>query len=197
MRIWSRSAILVSSIGLIPASVSAQERGHAAFVYGWTFGEETASLYGGQFGVGLGGMFSIVGGVEKLDDILTGRYALFLNDIAALPEVDVIARVPGVYYGVGLRWTFPGRTVSPFAQVELGATSVSPEVIVIRNGEDVTDDVFGPDELDQTATTFALGGGLRANFVNALFEVTFKFFDVFTEEEISINRLSFAFGLRF
>jgi hypothetical protein len=198
MRSWSWSLVLVASIWLPPIPASAQERGHAAFVYGWTFGEETASLYGGQFGVGLGGNFSIVGGLEKLDDILTGRYALFLNDIAGLPGVEVTARIPGVYYGGGLRWMFPGGRLSPFVQAEFGATKLSPEVTVIQNGQDVTDDVFGTDELDETAATFAFGGGLRANFGgNALAEVTFKFFDVLADEEISINRLSFAFGLRF
>ena len=193
-----RSALLCSMLLLIPSPGRAQERGHAAFVFGWTFGEKTASLYGAQFGVRVGGGFSIVGGIESLQDVLTGRYALFLNQASALPGVNVAAKVPGVYYGGGLRWMFPGAGVSPFAQVELGATRVSPEVVFTLNGQDVTDQVFAPGELDESAFTFVLSGGLRGNIGDRfLVEVAFKFFDILTEEELSLNRLSFAIGARF
>jgi hypothetical protein len=185
---------------LLSVSSQAQERGHAAAVFGWTFGESTSSLFGAQFGAGLGdSSFSVVGGIENLDDILTGRYALFLEDIAAIPGVDLTAKVPGVYYGGGLRWTYRGGfNVVPFAQFELGATKLEPEVRVSLDGDDVTNEIFEPGELNETAFTFALGAGVRADIGSAfLFEAAFKFFDVFTEESLSLNRLSFAFGLRF
>ncbi len=192
-----RSLVLCSLLS-IPAFVNAQERGHAAFVIGWTFGEENGSLYGAQFGAGLGGGVSIVGGIESLNDVLTGRYALFLNQLAALPGVNVTAEVPSVYYGGGLRWTFPGAGISPFAQVELGASKVSPEVVFTLNGQDLTDQVFAPGELDETALTFVLGGGLRGNIGDRfLVEIAFKFFDIMTDEELSLNKLSFAIGARF
>ena len=113
MRGGFRSSVLCSLILSIPALGSAQERGHAAFVFGWTFGDENASLYGAQFGAGLGGGFSIVGGIESLNDVLTGRYALFLNQIAAIPGVNVEAKIPSVYYGGGVRWMFPGAGSRP------------------------------------------------------------------------------------
>ena len=198
MRGGSRSLVLCSLLLSIPALVSAQERGHAAFVFGWTFGEENGSLYGAQFGARLNGGFSIVGGIESLQDVLTGRYALFLNQIAALPGANVTAEIPSVYYGGGLRWMFPGAGVSPFAQVELGASKVSPEVSFTLNGQDVTDQVFAPGELDETAFTFVLGGGLRGNIGDRfLVEVAFKFFDIMTEQELSLNKLTFAVGARF
>jgi len=150
MRLSALAVLFSVMLFSIPASSRAQERGHAAFVFGWTFGEETSSLYGAQFGAGVGRGFSIVGGVESLQDALTGRYALFLHEIASLPGVDVAAEIPGVYYGFGLRWSVPGAGVSPFAQVELGATKVSPEIAFTLN-----------------------------------------------EEELSLNRLSFAVGARF
>jgi opacity protein-like surface antigen len=190
--------VLLASIALFPSAARAQERGHAAFVLGWTFGEETSPLYGGQFGVGLPGNFSIVGGIERLDDILTGRYELFLAEIADRPGVTVVADIPATYYGAGLRWSVPGIGVSPFVQAEFGATSVSPEIAFTVNGEDVTDEILSPGELDETAFTFALGGGLRANVGDPfLVEVAFEFFDVRTGQKISINRLSFAVGARF
>jgi hypothetical protein len=196
MRGRSLSLVLCSLLLSIPALVSAQERGHAAFVFGWTFSEENRSLYGAQFGAGVGGGLSIVGGIESLQDVLTGRYALFLNQVAALPGVNVEAEIPSVYYGGGLRWTFPGAGLSPFAQVELGASKVSPEVVFTLNGQDVTDQIAAPG--DETAFTFVLGGGLRGNIGDRfLIEVAFKFFDIMTEEEISLNRLSFAVGARF
>lgn len=198
MREVSRPLVLCSLLLSIPVLVSAQERGHAAFVFGWTFGEETSSLYGAQFGAGLGGGFSLVGGIESLNDVLTGRYALFLNQIAAVPGVNVTAKIPGVYYGGGLRWMFPGAGVSPFAQVELGASKVSPEVAFTLNGQEVTDQIFAPGELDETAFTFVLGGGLRGNVGDRfLVEVAFKFFDIMTGEELSLNKLTFAVGARF
>ena len=94
-------------------------------------------------------------------DVLTRRYALFLNQIAALPGVNVEAEIPSLYYGGGLRWMFPGAGASPFAQVELGASKVSPEVVFTLNGQDVTDQVFAPGELEETAFTLVLAGGLR------------------------------------
>ncbi len=176
----------------------AQERGHAAFVFGWTFGEENSTLYGAQFGAGLGGGFSIVGGIESLQDVLTGRYSLFLAQIAALPGVGVAAEIPAVYYGGGLRWSLPGAGVSPFAQVELGGTKVSPEIAFTLNGQDITDQILDPGELEETAFTFVLAGGLRGNIGDRfLVEVAFKFFDIMTEEELSLNKLSFAVGARF
>ncbi|HEY7697000.1 MAG TPA: outer membrane beta-barrel protein [Vicinamibacteria bacterium] len=191
-------AVLFCSMLSIASLGRAQERGHAAFVLGWTFGEETASLYGAQFGASLGGGFSIVGGVESLKDTLTGRYALFLNQIANVPGVSVSAKVPGLYYGAGLRWTYRGGGVSPFAQVELGGTKVTPEVAFTVNGQDVTDQILAPGELDETAFTFSVGGGLRGNLNDTLFvEAVFKFFDILTEQELSLNRLSIAVGARF
>jgi hypothetical protein len=121
---------------------------------------------------------------------------LFLNQIAAIPGVSVQAEIPSVYYGGGLRWSVRGAGVSPFAQVELGATNVSPEVTFTLNGQDVTDQIVAPG--DETAFTFVLGGGLRGNIGDRfLVEVALKFFDIMTEEELSLNKLSFAFGARF
>lgn len=198
MRVMGRVALCLSLFFSIPALALSQERGHAAFVFGWTFGDETSSLYGAQFGAGVGRGFSIVGGVESLKDVLTGRYALFLDQTASLPGVDIEAKIPAVYYGGGLRWSVPGAGVSPFAQVEFGATRVSPEIAFSLGGQDVTDQVFTPGELDETAFTFVLAGGLRGNIGDRfLVEVAFKFFDIMTEEELSLNRLSFAVGARF
>jgi len=198
MRGSFRPLVLCSLVLSIPALVTAQERGHAAFVIGWTFGEGNGSLYGAQFGAGLGGGVSIVGGIESLNDVLTGRYALFLNQLADVPGVNVTAEVPSVYYGGGLRWMFPGAGISPFAQVELGASTVSPEVVFTLNGQDLTDQVFAPGELDETALTLVLGGGLRGNIGDRfLVEIAFKFFDIMTDEELSLNKLSFAIGARF
>lgn len=190
--------VLFSLLLLAPSAGLAQERGHAAFVFGWTFGEENGSLFGGQFGAGVGRGFSIVGGIESLQDTLTGRYSLFLAELASIPGVNVQAEIPGVYYGGGLRWSVPGAGVSPFAQVELGATKVSPEIVFTANGQDVTDQILAPGELDETAFTFVLGGGLRGNIGDRfLVEIAFKFFDIMTEQELSLNKLSFAFGARF
>ena len=190
--------VLLSLSVLVPSAGFAQERGHAAFVFGWTFGEENGSLYGGQFGAGVGRGFSIVGGIESLQDTLTGRYSLFLAEIATIPGVNVQAEIPGVYYGGGLRWSVPGGGVSPFAQVEMGATKVSPEIAFTVNGQDVTDQILAPGELDETAFTVVLGGGLRGNIGDRfLVEVAFKFFDIMTEQELSLNKLTFAIGARF
>jgi hypothetical protein len=199
MRGRSRAALLLSLLFFfIPNVGFGQERGHAAFVFGWTFAEENSTLYGAQFGAGLGRGFSVIGGIESLQDVLTGRYSLFLNEIAALPGVNVEAEIPAVYYGGGIRWMVPGAGVSPFAQVELGGTKVSPEIAFTLNGQDVTDQILSPGELDETAFTFVLGGGLRGNIGDRfLVEIAFKFFDIMTEEELSLNKLSFAFGARF
>ena len=182
----------------IPAASRAQEGGHGAFVFGWTFGEETAPLYGAQFGVDLNRNFSIVGGVEKLEDALTGRYALFLRDVSAIPGVELSGEIPSVFYGAGFRATYPSAPIAPFAQIDFGVTSISPEVVLTVDGEDVTELVFAPGELDETAMTIAFGAGIRADVGERfLFEAVFKFFDILTEQELSLNRLSFAVGVRF
>jgi hypothetical protein len=195
----SRFAVLSISMFLSLSSTGrAQERGHAAFVFGWTFGEENSTLYGAQLGAGLGGGFSIVGGVESLQNVLTGRYSLFLSQIATIPGVGVTAEIPAVYYGGGLRWSLPGAGLSPFAQVELGGTNVSPEIAFTLNGQDITDQILVPGELEETAFTFVLGGGFRGNIGDRfLVEVAFKFFDIMTEEELSLNKVSVAVGARF
>src|SRR5262245_27687608 len=128
------SALSIGMLLSLSSLAVAQERGHAAFVFGWTFAEENSTLYGAQFGANLGTGFSIIGGVESLQNVLTGRYSLFLNQIANIPGVNVAAEIPAVYYGAGLRWTVPGAGVSPFAQVEFGGTKVSPEIVFTANG---------------------------------------------------------------
>jgi hypothetical protein len=198
MRSSIRSIPFCTMFLLLTTLGQAQERGHVAGVLGWTFGQETAGLYGAQFGAGLSRGFSIVGGVEKLNDALTGRYALFLSELSSVPGIELSGKIPGTYYGGGVRWTFPGMNVSPFAEVELGATRVSPELRLVANGVDVTSEVFTPGELDTTAFTFVLGAGFRGNIgSNFLVEAAFKFFDVHTDEAIKLNRFGFAFGIRF
>ena len=106
--------------------------------------------------------------------------------------------LPATYGGAGVRWTFPGMTVQPFAQIELGVASISPELSIALDGDDVTDRVVDRTNLDGTHIASALGAGLRANFAESfLFETTFKFFTIFTDEDLRLNRLSFAFGVRF
>jgi hypothetical protein len=198
MRAQSQLALLGAFMFSMVGISQAQERGHVAGVAGWTFGEETAPVYGGQFGIGLSDTISIVGGVERLDDVLTGRYALFIRDVSLAPGVELTGTLPATYGGAGLRWTFPGMTVQPFAQIELGATSISPELRLVLDGDDVTDQIVGKTNLEGTHFASALGAGLRANFAdNFLFETTFKFFTIFTDEDLRLNRLTFAFGLRF
>jgi hypothetical protein len=193
-----RTISLCSVLLLFAALGQAQERGHAAGVLGWTFGEQTAGLYGFQVGAGLGRGLSVVGKVEKLNDTLTGRYALFLSEVSTVPGIELSGKIPGNYYGGGLRWTFPGMNVSPFAQFEIGATKLSPDLLLVANGEDVTSEVFPPGELDTTAFTFVLGAGIRGDIgTNFLVEAAFEFFDINTDEDIRLNRLSFAFGVRF
>jgi len=74
-----------------------------AGVFGWTFGEETNTLYGAQFGVGMSDTIQIIGGIERLQDVLTGRFALLLEDIASIPGADVQGKIPATYGGAGLR----------------------------------------------------------------------------------------------
>ena len=179
-------------------TTTAQERGHVAGVFGWTFGQETDTLYGAQFGIGVSNNLQIVGGVERLQDVLTGRYALFLQNIASLPGVDVTGKVPATYYGGGVRFTFPGLAASPFLEGQVGATQVDPTgLMVLADGDDVTDEIF--DFQTTTEFTFLLGAGLRFDIAdNFLAEARFRFFDILTEDEdLGLNRLDFAFGVRF
>lgn len=70
--------MLMLAILLLAGASQAQERGHVPGGFGWTFAEETDTYYGAQFGVGLSNNLQIVGGFEKMNDVLTGRYALLL-----------------------------------------------------------------------------------------------------------------------
>jgi len=184
-------------------SSSAQERGHVAGVIGMTFGSETSPMYGGQFGIGLSNTIQVIGAVERMDDVLTGRYALLLSNISQVTGVDVQGEVPGTYYGGGARFTFPGLAASPFLQAELGATNTDATGLVfLDGGDDVTDQL--PDELRQllvtsTSFTFILSLGVRFDIGdNLLAEATFDFMDILTErEDIGLNRLNFAVGVRF
>jgi hypothetical protein len=184
-------------------SSSAQERGHVAGVIGMTFGNETSPMYGGQFGIGLSNTIQVIGAVERMDDVLTGRYALLLSNISQVTGVDVQGEVPGTYYGGGARFTFPGLAASPFLQAELGATNTDATGLVfLDGGDDVTDQL--PDELRQllvtsTSFTFILSLGVRFDIGdNLLAEATFDFMDILTErEDIGLNRLNFAVGVRF
>ena len=88
---------------LVAANGPAQEKGHVAGVFGWTFGENTNGLYGAQVGVRLTDTIQIVGGVERMDDVLTGRYALLLRDFSTIGNLDIIGSVPATCGGVGAR----------------------------------------------------------------------------------------------
>lgn len=184
----------------MPCFVSAQERGHVAGVYGWTFGEETAPLYGGQFGVALNENFQVIAGVERLENVITGRFATLLTTISSMPGVDVQGEMPATYGGAGLRFVFPGMTASPYLQGELGATQVDPTGIrLLVDGDDVTDDLE-TDLLSKTTNfTFVVSAGLRFDIGESfLAEATFKFFDIMGEkDELNLNRLNFAVGFRF
>jgi len=186
------------------STATAQERGHVAGVFGWTYGDQTATMYGAQFGVGLGDNFQIIGAVERMNDVLTGRYALLLNNISEIVPVDIQGEVPGTYGGVGARFTFPGLAASPYLQAEFGATQTDSTGLVFINedGHDVTGEL--PDELNQlliktTSFTFVLSAGVRFDISdNLLAEATFDFMDILTEREgFGLNRLNFAFGVRF
>lgn len=203
MRVRGCFVFLAAASFLISSTGSAQERGHVAGVFGWTFGDETAPMYGAQFGVGLGNTIQIIGAVERMEDVLTGRYALLLSNISQISGLDIRGDVPGTYGGGGVRFTFPGLAASPFLQAELGATQTDATGLVFLDGND---DVTGqlPDELQQllvksTSFTFILAPGVRFDIgENLLAEATFDFADILTErEDIGINRLNFAFGVRF
>ena len=197
--------LLACAIFVVSSTSSAQERGHVAGVFGWTFGEETATMYGGQFGfgVGMGGSIQIIGAVERMNDVLTGRYAILLNGISQITGVDIQGEVPGTYGGGGVRFTLPGMAVSPYLQLEFGATQTdSTGLVFLDDGDDITSEL--PEQLQQllvktTSFTFTLSAGVRFDVGdNLLAEATFDFMDILTEsEDISINRLNFAFGVRF
>lgn len=195
--------LMAAAIFVISSTSSAQERGHVAGVFGWTFGEQTAPMYGAQFGVGISNTIQIIGAVERMDDVLTGRYALFLGTLSQLTGVDIEGKVPGTYGGGGIRFTFPGLAASPYLQAEFGATQTdSTGLMFFDKGEDITDEL--PDEVRQllvesTSFTFTLSAGVRFDIGdNLLAEATFDFMDILTErEDIGINRLNFAFGVRF
>lgn len=189
---------------LVSSTSTAQERGHVAGVFGWTYGEETATMYGAQFGVGVGATIEIIGAVERMNDVLTGRYALLLSNISEIANLDIQGEVPGTYGGGGARFTFPGLAASPFLQAEFGATQTDATGLVFRNdnGEDVTGQL--PDELNQllvktTSFTFILSAGVRFDISShVLAEATFDFMDILTEREgLGLNRLNFAVGVRF
>jgi len=195
-----RRNIIVLAFALLSISgtAAAQERGHVAGVFGWTFGQETATMYGAQVGVGINANIQIIGGVEKLQDVLTGRFALLLQNIAALPNTTVQGEIPATYGGVGARFTFPGLTASPFLEVQMGATQMDPTgLMILSDGDDVTDAVF--DLQKSTNFTFVIGAGARFDVSeHVLVETTFKFFDILAEnDDISLNRINIAVGVRF
>jgi hypothetical protein len=193
---WLVGSMLVA----VPSLLSAQERGHVAGVYGWTFGDETASLYGGQVGVAVSENFQIVGGVERLQNVLTGRFATLLNDISSLPGVDVQGEVPATYGGGGVRFVFPGMTASPYLQAELGATQVDTTGLRLRvDGNDITGDLETDLLEKSTNFTFIAAAGVRFDIGESfLAEATFKFFDIMGDkDELNLNRINFAFGVRF
>ncbi len=200
-RVW---IVVAATMLLVAGTGQAQEKGHVAGVFGWTFGEKTDSLYGARVGVGITDTIQIVGGVERMNDVLTGRYALLLNDFSAIANLDITGKVPATYGGVGARFTFPGFAASPFLEASFGATRTDATGIQFfdQNGDDVTGEL--PNELQQllseeTSFTFVLGAGLRFDIgENFLAEATFEFFDVLANrEDFRLNRLSFAAGFRF
>ena len=193
--------MLMLAILLLAGASQAQERSHVPGGFGWTFGEETDTYYGVEFGVGLSNNLQIVGGFEKMNDVLTGRYALLLENITAITTVDIEGKVPATYGGVGARYIFPGLAPSPSLEAQFGATRTDSTGLVFLDGsEDITDVL--PDDLKQllgTATnfTFVLTAGVRFDFGdNFMAETTFDFFDVLAEREdfstVSALRPAFA-----
>ena len=150
--------MLMLAILLLAGASQAQERGHVPGGFGWNFGEETDTYYGAQFGVGLSNNLQIVGGFEKMNDVLTGRYALLLKNITAITTVDIEGKIPATYDGIGARYIFSGLAASPSLEAQFGATRTdSTGLVSLDGGEDITDEL--PDDLKQllgTATNFTL-----------------------------------------
>lgn len=154
--------------------------------------------------MGITDTIQIVGAVDRMNDVLTGRYALLLNNISAIANLDITGKVPATCGGVGARFSFPGLAASLFLEASFGATRTDATGIPFfdQNGDDVTGEL--PDELQQllseaTYFTFVLGAGLPFDIgENFLAEGTFEFFDVLANrEDFRLNRLSFAAGFRF
>ena len=73
-----------------------------------------------------------------------------------------------------------------------------PQITVIRNGQDITDQVPEVSGLDETNGAIALSAGLRADFGERLTsQFAFKWLNVLTEETLKVNRFDFALGVRF
>ena len=103
-RVW---IVVAATLLLVAGTGQAQEKGHVAGVFGWTFGEETDNLYRAQFGVGISDTIQIVGSFERMSDVLTGRYALLLRDISVIGNLDITGKCRRLTGASALGLPFP------------------------------------------------------------------------------------------
>jgi hypothetical protein len=132
-------------------------------------------------------------------DVLTGELASFLNLASSAAGANISGKLPTTYAGVGLRFHFMTQgNLQPYVQFEGGAGMTDPQITVIRNGQDITDQIPEVSELDATNGAIALSAGLRADFGERLTsQYAFKWLNVFTEETLKVNRFDFSLGVRF
>jgi hypothetical protein len=184
---------------VVPAGAQAQEKGFVLAEVGLTFAESTNGLFGAQVGVSVTPNLQVVGTVEYMADVLTGELTEYLRLIGRVGDANISGKLPATYAGVGLRYHFMTQgSIQPFVQFEGGMGKTDPQLTIIKNGQDITEQVPEATGLEKTNGAIALSGGIRANFGERLTsQFAFKWLNIFTEETLKVNRFDFAIGVRF
>ena len=187
---------------LLAVSTSARAQGNKGFVIGqlgFTFAESTSGLYGAEVGVNVSPNVLIIGTFNYMGDVLTGKQADFLRTVSLAAGARIDGKLPASYGAAGVRFQFgsvPG--VNPYVQIEGGVAKLAPDLTIISDGRDITDQVQAATDLDSTKAAVAIGAGIRLDFSEWLTAtVAAKWMNIATEETLKVNRVHFGIGLRF
>ncbi len=191
--------LLFCAFWVVSTRAEAQEKGFILGEVGLTFAESTNGLFGAQVGVSVTPNLQVVGTVEYMADVLTGELSEFLRLAGRVGNANISGKLPATYAGVGLRFHFRTQgNVQPFVQFEGGMGKTDPQLTIIKDGQDITDQVPEASGLDETNGAIALSAGIRVDFGERLTsQFAFKWLNIFTEETLKVNRFDFAIGVRF
>jgi len=148
-----RGILLLFMLLAVSTSARAQDRNRGFVIgqLGFAFAESTSELYGAEVGVNLSPNVLIIGTVDYMGDVLTGKQADFLRTVSLAAGASIDGKLPATYGAAGVRFQFGrGTGVNPYVQLEGGVAKLEPDLTIISSGVDITDQVAAASDLDAT-----------------------------------------------
>jgi hypothetical protein len=186
--------ILLGTAFVVGLTVPAAAQGSAPSQFfvgglgGLTFGTQTSSAIGGQFGAKIATNLHVIGEIGRIQNVFPKEFSDFIDEFEALAEaefgipVEIEIQVPALYGFGGARWSQPQGRLTPFVEGGVGFARLTGKVKVA--GLNI-DDFVPADLLDQTTTEplIAFGGGVNVEVTRKMsVDAGYRYSRIFTED---------------